>query len=169
MSGFGAIKGVSKALLGKLNKLGIAEPEDLLLHLPLRYVDETRITPIRELRIGESAQVEGVVEAVERGFRYRPQLRVALVDASQATLTLRFFHFSGFDPRRLTELSKHQTRIRVEGDPVLTRICREYADELLSHGFEEAVGWPYGWEAMANGVKLDRAARKVFRDGSAST
>jgi glycosyltransferase involved in cell wall biosynthesis/2-polyprenyl-3-methyl-5-hydroxy-6-metoxy-1,4-benzoquinol methylase len=78
---------------------------------------------------------------------------------------LRFFHFSGFDPRRPTELSKHQNRIGVEGDPVLTRICREYADELLGHGFEEANGWPYGWDAMPGGVRLDRAARKVFRDG----
>jgi glycosyltransferase involved in cell wall biosynthesis/SAM-dependent methyltransferase len=78
---------------------------------------------------------------------------------------LRFFHFSGFDPRRPTELSKHQNRIRVAADPVLTRICREYAAELMSHGFEEAIGWPYGWNEMANGVGLDRGARRVFRDG----
>src|SRR5690606_29064675 len=39
------------------------------------------------------AQVEGVVAAVERGFRYRPMLRVAVVDDSRATLLLRFFHF----------------------------------------------------------------------------
>jgi glycosyltransferase involved in cell wall biosynthesis/SAM-dependent methyltransferase len=79
--------------------------------------------------------------------------------------SLRFFHFSGFDPRRPTELSKHQNRIRVATDPALTRICREYADELLSHGFEEANGWPYGWDALPNGLELDRAARRAFRDG----
>src|SRR5690606_35271105 len=39
------------------------------------------------------AQVEGTVEAVERGFRYRPMLRVAISDDSRATLVLRFFHF----------------------------------------------------------------------------
>ena len=79
---------------------------------------------------------------------------------------LRFFHFSGFDPRRPTELSKHQNRIDAAADPVLTRICREYAAELLSHGFEEAIGWPYGWEAMPGGVKLDRATRRVFREAA---
>jgi glycosyltransferase involved in cell wall biosynthesis/SAM-dependent methyltransferase len=79
---------------------------------------------------------------------------------------LRFFHFSGFDPRRPTDLSKHQNRIDVGADPALTRICREYADELLSHGFEQAIGWPYGWDAMANGISLDRAARRVFREGA---
>lgn len=78
---------------------------------------------------------------------------------------LRFFHFSGFDPRHPTKLSKHQTRIRVAGDPALTRICREYADQLLANGFEEANAWSYGWDAMPNGLKLDRAARRVFREG----
>src|SRR5690606_1467236 len=42
---------------------------------------------------GVPAQVEGRVEAVDRSFRNRPVLRVAIGDASQATLVLRFFHF----------------------------------------------------------------------------
>src|SRR3546814_8072308 len=48
---------------------------------------------IRGLQAGVAAQVEGVVEAVERSFRYRPMLRVAIGDDSNATLVLRFFHF----------------------------------------------------------------------------
>ncbi|MBO9664294.1 ATP-dependent DNA helicase RecG [Dokdonella sp.] len=88
------LPGVGPALRETLRKLGLERVQDLWFHLPLRYEDRTRITPIRDLRIGESAQVEGVVEAVERGFRYRPQLRVALGDESRATLTLRFFHFN---------------------------------------------------------------------------
>jgi SAM-dependent methyltransferase/glycosyltransferase involved in cell wall biosynthesis len=79
---------------------------------------------------------------------------------------LHFFHFSGFDPRRPTDLSKHQNRIDVAADPVLARICREYAAELLSHGFEEAIGWPYGWETMPGGVRLDRATRRAFREAA---
>jgi ATP-dependent DNA helicase RecG len=76
-----------------LRKLGIERLQDLWFHLPLRYEDRTRITPIRDLVAGESAQVEGMVDAVETGFRYRPQLRVAITDASHETLVLRFFHF----------------------------------------------------------------------------
>jgi glycosyltransferase involved in cell wall biosynthesis/SAM-dependent methyltransferase len=79
---------------------------------------------------------------------------------------LHFFHFSGFDPRRPTDLSKHQDRIDVVADPALTKICREYAAQLLSHGFEEAIGWPYGWAAMPGGVRLDRATRRAFRDAA---
>lgn len=77
---------------------------------------------------------------------------------------LRFFHFSGFDPRQPTELSKHQNRITVSTNPALVRICGEYATKLLAHGFEQASDWPYGWDTLPNGIKLDRAARKVFRD-----
>ncbi len=88
-----SLPGVGPALAETLRKLGIERLQDLWFHLPLRYEDRTRITPIRDLVAGESAQVEGVVEAVETGFRYRPQLRVALTDASHDTLVLRFFHF----------------------------------------------------------------------------
>ena len=89
-----ALPGVGEALAQALARLGIERVQDLWFHLPLRYEDRTRVTPIRDLRIGSAAQVEGTVEAVERGFRYRPQLRVAIGDGSRATLVLRFFHFN---------------------------------------------------------------------------
>src|SRR5690242_691654 len=79
------LAGVGPALAQALQRLGLVRVQDLWFHLPLRYEDRTRVTPIRELRVGASAQVEGIVDAVERGFRYRPQLRIALVDASHAT------------------------------------------------------------------------------------
>ncbi|MGH8124223.1 MAG: ATP-dependent DNA helicase RecG [Rhodanobacteraceae bacterium] len=87
------LSGTGPALAGTLRKLGLERVQDLWFHLPLRYEDRTRITSIRDLVAGESAQVEGKVEAVEAGFRYRPQLRVEVTDASRATLVLRFFHF----------------------------------------------------------------------------
>ena len=89
-----SLPGVGPALAEALARLGLERVQDLWFHLPLRYEDRTRVTPIRELRAGESAQVVGIVEAVERGFRYRPQLRVAIGDDSRATLMLRFFHFN---------------------------------------------------------------------------
>ena len=77
----------------KLAARGLSTLQDLWLHLPLRYEDRTSLTPIRLLQPGVPAQVEGRVEAVERGFRYRPMLRVAIADDSRSTLVLRFFHF----------------------------------------------------------------------------
>jgi len=89
-----SLPGVGPALAKTLEKLGLQTVQDLWFHLPLRYEDRTRLTAIADLRPGDIAQVEGRVEAIERGFRYRPQLRVAIGDDSQQTLLLRFFHFN---------------------------------------------------------------------------
>jgi ATP-dependent DNA helicase RecG len=86
------IKGYSKPLIANLAKIGVRTIQDLLLHLPLRYIDETRITNIRDLRIGDEAQVEGEVVYAEVTYKPRKALIVRLQDAS-AQLTLRFLHF----------------------------------------------------------------------------
>lgn len=86
--------GVGPALAETFGRLGLHRVQDLWFHLPLRYEDRTRVTPLRDLRPGMRAQVVGTVEAVEKGFRYRPQLKVAIGDGAMETLLLRFFHFN---------------------------------------------------------------------------
>ena len=88
-----ALPGVGPALAAALARLGLERVQDLWFHLPLRYEDKTRITPLADLRPGERAQVVAEVEAVDRGYRHRPQLRVALGEGGH-TLVLRFFHFN---------------------------------------------------------------------------
>ena len=44
---------------GQLAKLGLETIQDLLLHLPLRYEDRTRLYPINDLLPGIYATVEG--------------------------------------------------------------------------------------------------------------
>jgi len=107
-----SLPGVGPALAASLARLGLERVQDLWFHLPLRYEDKTRITAIADLRVGERAQVEGVVEAVERGFRYRPQLKVAIGDAGQQTLLLRFFHFN----RAQAEQLRPGTRLLCYGE-----------------------------------------------------
>ncbi|MHB8679339.1 MAG: ATP-dependent DNA helicase RecG, partial [Rudaea sp.] len=107
-----ALPGVGQALAKTLERLGLRTLQDLWFHLPLRYEDRTRITPIRDLLPGATAQVEGRIEAVERGFRYRPQLRVAIGDDSRATLLLRFFHFNAAQANQLIV----GTRLRCYGE-----------------------------------------------------
>lgn len=93
MSDLTAIKGVTKPLLEKLAKLGIATLDDLLLHLPLRYQDATRLTPIRDLRVGDQAQVEGEIVHAETQYRPRKALICQLQDDAGGLLHLRFLHF----------------------------------------------------------------------------
>ncbi|AEO43526.1 ATP-dependent DNA helicase RecG [Xanthomonas campestris pv. zingibericola] len=108
-----SLPGVGPKVADKFAARGILSVQDLWLHLPLRYEDRTRLTTIAQLQGGVPAQVEGRVEAVERGFRFRPVLRVAVSDASHGTLVLRFFHF------RAAQVAQFAvgTRLRVFGTP----------------------------------------------------
>ncbi len=83
-----------------MHKLGLVRDIDLALHLPMRYVDETRITPIGSLRDGDTAQVQGVVQDCRVETRARRQLVVRLADAS-GELVLRLVHFYPSQQRTL--------------------------------------------------------------------
>jgi len=106
------LRGVGPAMAKSLADAGIERMQDLWFHLPLRYEDRTRVVAIRDLLPGLRAQVEGTIDAVERGFRFRPQLKVAISDASNATLVLRFFHFT----RAQAEQLAPGTKLRVYGE-----------------------------------------------------
>ncbi len=105
------IRGITPALLSHLHKLGIHTSQALLLHLPLRYQDETRISVIRDLRLGEQAQVEGVVIYNEVTYKPRKMLQVKLQDES-GVLHLRYLHFY---PSQIAT-TQVGTRLRVFGE-----------------------------------------------------
>ena len=107
------LNGVGAVVAEKLAARGLTTLQDLWFHLPRQYEDRTVLTPIRALLPGLPAQAEGTVEAVERSFRGRPMLRVAIGDGSYSTLVLRFFHF------RSQQMSQFATgtRLRIYGTP----------------------------------------------------
>ena len=95
-----------------MEKLGLLRDIDLALHLPLRYEDETRLTPIAELRDGDTAQVEGTVRHSEIAYRPRRQFVVHLADDRGDELVLRFIHF--YPSHQKTFASGHRVRVRGE-------------------------------------------------------
>lgn len=111
MTPLSSIPAYSKPLVSHLNKLGIQSVQALLLHLPLRYIDETHITAVRDLRAGESAQVEGEIVHAELSYKPRKALIARLDDAS-GQLTLRFLHFY---PSQIAAL-KVGKKLRVYGE-----------------------------------------------------
>jgi ATP-dependent DNA helicase RecG len=96
------VPGVSKPTLALLAKLGIARPFDLVLHLPLRYDDETRLYAIGEAPLGPPVLVEGSIVKSTVLYRGRRQLVCHIEDGS-GLLTLRFFHFYPSLHARLAE------------------------------------------------------------------
>ena len=94
-----------------MDKLGLRRDIDLALHLPIRYEDETRITPIADSPDGEPVQVEGVVSECRIEQRGRRQLLVRLADGTDSLL-LRFLNFY---PSHQKTLAVGQ-RVRVRGE-----------------------------------------------------
>ena len=109
---------VDKGVSARLAKLGLCTDLDLALHLPLRYEDETRITPVATARDGEAVQIEGIV--IECAVQYRPrrQLVVCVEEASAdrsglaESITLRFLNFYGSQVKQLVP----GTRVRARGE-----------------------------------------------------
>jgi ATP-dependent DNA helicase RecG len=79
--------------LERFKRLGIHTDTDLLLHLPLRYEDDTRIVPLSELQPGQTCQVAGRVIRCEVQGRGRRVLHVDLEDEAGAGIGLRFLNF----------------------------------------------------------------------------
>ena len=86
------LRSPSPATLSKLAKLGIHHRADLLLHLPLRYEDETHLAPIATVQPGETVQVQGTITHSEIAFRPRRTLVCRLKD-NGGELYLRFLNF----------------------------------------------------------------------------
>lgn len=129
------LKSFSKPLINHLAKLGIQSQQDLLLHLPLRYIDETRIVSVRDLRLGDVAQVQGEIVHAEVSYKPRKALIARLQDAT-GQITLRFLHFY---PSQINALKV--------GNPI-----RAYGE--VRHGF-------FGYEMVHPQCKVARDTNEV--------
>ena len=88
-----ALRGVGPGSAKRLARLGIAEIRDLLLHLPLRYQDRTRTTPLGQLAAGTECLVAAEILGADINYGRRRSLLVRLQDDS-GRLAMRLFHYS---------------------------------------------------------------------------
>lgn len=105
------LKGVGDNLAAKLTKLNLLTVQDLVFHLPLRYQDRTRITPLGALKPNMEAVIEAEVRACDVVYGKRRSL-VCMVQDSTGTVALRFYHFSNAQKLRLSP----GTRLRCYGE-----------------------------------------------------
>ncbi len=113
------LSGVGPTLASKLAKCGIYTIQDLLFHLPFRYQDRTRITPIQDLRANEWCVITGHVCKTEIKYGKRMMLYCDVEDKT-GILRLRFFHFN----KQQVTLLKDSAKIRAFGE------VREFANRL---------------------------------------
>jgi ATP-dependent DNA helicase RecG len=104
-----------------MERLGLVTPMALALHLPLRYEDETRLTPVAQVRPGQVAQVDAVVRDTRVDQRGRRQLVVHVQDDAGDELVLRFLHFYPSHQKSL----QPGARVRVRGEARVGMFGRE--------------------------------------------
>ncbi len=122
----------SEALAARLARIGLHDDLDCVLHLPLRYEDETRITSLADARDGDTVHIEAIVR--DHAIQYRPRRQLVVhvdeahVDAHAAAhtdthasangadrdagLALRFIHFYGSQLKHFAP----GTRLRIRGE-----------------------------------------------------
>ncbi|WP_410016666.1 ATP-dependent DNA helicase RecG [Sodalis sp. C49] len=88
-----SLSGVGPAQSARLARLGLENLQDLLLHLPSRYEDRTRLYPIGDALPGMFVTVQGEVLACDISFGRRRMLTCRMRDDS-GMMTLRFFNFN---------------------------------------------------------------------------
>ncbi|MRW86978.1 ATP-dependent DNA helicase RecG [Pseudoduganella sp. FT26W] len=132
----------------KLAKLGLHTDMDLVLHLPMRYEDETQVISIEEARLhgGDTSQVEGVVTKNEIAYKPRRQLLVHIADDT-GDLQLRFMNFYGSQVKQLAE----GTRVRARGE--------------LKHGFFGAEMVHPAYKVVNEGAPLPTSLTPVYPAG----
>jgi ATP-dependent DNA helicase RecG len=168
-----ALRGVGEALAQRLGRLGVAQVQDLLFVLPLRYEDRTTVVRIGALLAGTRAVVEGEIQLAQVAYRRRRQLQCSLSDGS-GFLTLRFFHFSASQQLSLAR----GTRLRCFGEvrrgpqglemvhPEYRRVSGEEAapEETLTPVYPLTEGVPQGRLRALIAQALQELDRAAVRD-----
>ncbi len=135
------------ALREKLRKLGLNRVDDLVLHLPIRYEDETALAPIAEALGNVPVQVEASVLDVSVQFRPRHQLVVRVGDDS-GELVLRFLNFYGSQTKQLERARDEARRLRIFGE--------------IRHGFLGAEMVHPRYRVVDEGEALPQALTPVY-------
>ena len=105
------LRGIGAKMRDKLARVGIATIQDVLFHLPLRYMDRTRISPIAGLQGNTEVVIEGEIRGTDVVFGRRRSL-ICKVQDNTGLITLRFFHFTAAQRNNLTS----GARIRCYGE-----------------------------------------------------
>ncbi|MGS0742632.1 ATP-dependent DNA helicase RecG [Glaciimonas sp. GG7] len=132
----------------KLARLGLRSDMDLVLHLPMRYEDETQVVSIHQASMMGTtiAQVEGVVSSCDIQYRPRRQLVVTLADDS-GQLMMRFLNFYGSQTKQLAV----GTRVRARGE--------------IRHGFFGAEVVHPTYKIVLEGAPLPKALTPIYPSG----
>src|SRR3990167_11111327 len=102
----------TKRFLPKLKKLGIETVKDLLWHFPFRYEDFSNIVAIKDLKIGQHATVQGVIQLIKmrRTWKRRMFIIEALIGDDTGSIKAIWFN-----QKFLITMLKKDSRVNLAG------------------------------------------------------
>lgn len=101
LSPLSVLSGVGPQIAQKLAQEGFATLHDLVLTLPTRYADKTKLTAISDIMPGETVLIEAVLEKKNVFYYSRKRsLNCRLADGSDY-LDLKFYYYTGFHDKRM--------------------------------------------------------------------
>ena len=129
-----SLTGIGPRLQEKLMRIGINRIQDLLFHLPYRYIDRTRLISLGELKAGEDAYFQGEIELTQIRYGKRRSLLCRISDGTGVAI-LRFFYFSKSQQNKLQrgQLIRCYGKVR-RGSSSLEIVHPEY--RLLESGVD---------------------------------
>lgn len=74
-----------------------------------------------------------------------------------------FFHFSGFDPLKPEQFSKHQNRFTLSELGSVSELVMQYAQKLLSNGAQSFRSLSYGFATFEDGTAIPDPFRSLYR------
>ncbi len=95
-----SLKGVGPKMAEKLAKIAVLTVQDVLFHVPSRYQDRSRVTPLAGIQLGVESVFEGEVKDTHIAMGRRRSL-ICKIQDNTGTATLRFFHFTAAQKNNL--------------------------------------------------------------------
>ena len=96
------LKGVGPKIAQSLSSLGIQTVQNAVFHLPYRYEDRTKLTPIGDAPYEIPILIEGEIVKSTVVFRGKRMLMTEIFDGT-GRLTMRMFHFAMAQYKNLKE------------------------------------------------------------------
>ena len=84
----------SKLQLATLKKLGLLTVRDLLFYLPYRYLDFSKVSPIKDLKAGENVSIKATIRSIGSRFSFKGRMSLAEAVVSDDTGSLKVTWFN---------------------------------------------------------------------------
>ena len=133
------VRGIGPKFQEKLKKLKLETVKDLLWYFPFRYEDFSNIVAIKDLKVGQRATVQGVIQSIKMRRTWKKKMFIIEALISDETGSVRAVWFN---QRFLITILKKDSRVNLAGkiteSPERKLVMSHPVHEILTYKKEAA-------------------------------